>query len=205
MAFGKTSSALSEIFWEQLELLIKRNGHLLTEIRREFVRKRCQEYCKAIEEKGCLMEGCWGFIDGSKVKICRAGGHNLIQRAAHSGHKRVHCLNFQTITAPDGIILRAYGPLEGRRHDSTLYRKSGIDGSFGSALLINNKQHCAYRDPAFPHRPWLQLGHQGRCLDEILEDFNRSMNSARICAEWSYESIKQDFSSVGFSRKMKAK
>ena len=151
------------------------------------------------------MQNCIGFIEASKMEICRPGGHALTQRAAHSGHRRFHCLNFQTIVGPDGIILHLFGPLEGRKHDSTIYRRSGIDDDLGSALMIDGQQHCAYGNPAFPHRPWLQLGYRRPAFDEDRRLFNASMNSARICAEWSYKDAKQSFSAIDFSRKMKAR
>ena len=161
-------------------------------------------YEERISAKGCLMEGCVGFIDGPKLHMSRPGGQNLIQRAAYSGHKRFHCLNFQTITAPDGIILHLFGPLEGRRHDSTLYRSSGIDRGLGEILMANGLQHCIYGDPAFLHRPWLQVGFKGPALDEDKKNFNRSMNQARICSKWRYKDIKLHSASIDFSRKMKA-
>lgn len=149
------------------------------------------------------MQCCVGFTDASRMKICRPGGHALTQRAAYSGHRGFHCLNFQTIAGPDSIILRPFGPLEGRRHDSTIYRRSGIDDDLGSALMIDGQQHCAYGDPAFPHMPWLQLGYRRPAFDEGRQLLNASMNSAKICAEWRYKEAKQNFSAIDFSRKMK--
>jgi hypothetical protein len=59
--------------------------------------------------------------------MSRPGGDGSIQRSAYSGHKRFHCFSYQTVATPDGLIIHLYGPVEGRRHDLTLYRASGMD------------------------------------------------------------------------------
>ena len=75
-------------------------------------------YCNAISEKtGGIAEGISLFIDGTKAAICRPSSlqrlkQNLdnmdvgiaasIQQVCYSGHKRMHCLNYQGIVAPDG-------------------------------------------------------------------------------------------------------
>ena len=204
MLFGRRPAALSEMFWEPLEKFIIRNGALICSLRPGFWRKRIGPHAERISAKGCMMENCVGFIDGSKLRMSRPGGQNLIQRAAYSGHKRFHCLNFQTITVPDGIVLHLFGPLEGRRHDSTLYRSSGIDQDLEEMLMIDGGQHCIHGDPAFLYRPWAQVGFKGPNLDEGKKNFNRSMSKARICAERAYKDIKLHFAFIDFSRKKKA-
>ncbi|KAF4028889.1 DDE superfamily endonuclease [Phytophthora infestans] len=73
------------------------------------VSARMEEYCKAVEAKGAPTEGVFGFPDGTKVAVCRPSprrhgerGENL-QKHLYSGHKRIHCLNYQAVTAPDGL------------------------------------------------------------------------------------------------------
>ncbi|DAZ99950.1 TPA: hypothetical protein N0F65_008757 [Lagenidium giganteum] len=47
-------------------------------------------------------------------------------KITYSGHKREHCLGFQSITTPDGLTIHFWGPTEGRRHDITLLRLSAV-------------------------------------------------------------------------------
>jgi DDE superfamily endonuclease len=66
-----------------------------------------------------------GFIDGPKVAIARPPG--IMQRATYFGHKRVNCLKYQLISAPDGLALHYAGPVEGCRHDMAIFSESGIE------------------------------------------------------------------------------
>ena len=151
------------------------------------------------------MQNCVRLIGALKMKICRPGGHALGQRSAFSRHRRFCCLNFQAIAGPDGIILHLFGPLEGWRHGSAIYRRSEVDGNLGPAFMIDGERRCAHGDPASPHRPRLQLGCQLPALDEDQRLFDASMNSARICAERRYKDMKQRFSAINLPRKMKAR
>lgn len=102
------------------------------------------------------LEHCVGFIDGTKIQIERPGGAYVTQRACYCGHKRMHCLMYQTITTPDRFIFHLYGPVEGRQPDAYLYRQSGIDDDLRVRLCINNEQHYIYGDKAYVLRPWME-------------------------------------------------
>lgn len=138
--FGLKAPVMSEVFWECIESLIDNWGHVLSTFRTEFIRERANLYADAIKNNGAPLDSCIGFIDGTKIQMNRPSGGNHIQRACYSGHKRFHCLIYQTITTPDGIIFHMYGPEEGRRHDMTLYRNSGIDGIMANSLKVNERQ-----------------------------------------------------------------
>ena len=58
---------------------------------------------------------------------------------AYNGHKRKHSLKFQVVNSLDGLIFHAYGPTEGRRHDWTLYVRSGVDVQLPNILDIGGK------------------------------------------------------------------
>lgn len=46
------------------------------------------------------------------------------------------CRKFQAIISPDGIILHTYGPIEGQRHDWTLYFRPEIDTQLEECMLV---------------------------------------------------------------------
>ena len=50
----------------------------------------------------------------------------LDQMIVYNGHKRQHALKYQSITTPNGMIANLYGPVEGKRHDATMFRISGL-------------------------------------------------------------------------------
>lgn len=71
-----------------------------------------------VYNKGSPINNCWGFIDGTARQICRP---SINQQDYFSGHKRYHCLKYQAIATPDGIIINLQGPYIGRRHDAGDY------------------------------------------------------------------------------------
>jgi DDE superfamily endonuclease len=40
------------------------------------------------------------------------------QRLFYNGHKRQHAIKFQSVMAPDGLLIHLSGPFSGRQHDS---------------------------------------------------------------------------------------
>ena len=54
------------------------------------------------------MNNCFGFIDGTVRPKGKAGQN---QGIVYNGHKRVHCVKFQSMALPNGIIGNMYGPI----------------------------------------------------------------------------------------------
>ena len=89
------------------------------------------------------MQSCVGFIDGTFIGTARPED-NEMQRAAYNGHRRKHAIKFEALLTPDGLIAHAAGPLEGRRHDWTLYVRSDVDEQLEEMLLIEVRQFYIY-------------------------------------------------------------
>ena len=138
---------------------------LTTEFQTELIQERAELYASCVFKKGAPLPNCAGFIDGTALQIAR---QIRGQEAVYSGHKRLHFLNFQIITIPDGLIFHFFGPIEGRRDDMTIYRNSGVEQILSSSLNVStaagNTQYCVYGDPAYVIKPWLQVGYKGANL-----------------------------------------
>jgi len=140
---------MSEIFWEGLEHFLDVRQYLMTgEISESFEREIAPMYAAAIHDRSQALSNCIGFIDGTVIAVSRPSDHEA-QNVAYNGHKRKHALKYQAVTTPDGLILHVYGPLEGRRHDWTLYMRSGLDESLGDLLLVDGKQYVIYGDSGY--------------------------------------------------------
>lgn len=190
LVFFMNRSALSEVFWETIERFTKSNSYLL-DLRTNLLRQRAKIYAEAIKYKGAPLHQCIGFIDCTKIRMCRPGGHGTNQRSVYSGHKRMHCLSYQTLTTPDGLIFALWGPEVGRRHDLTLLRKSGWEEIFSESLLIDGVQHYIYCDAAYNLRPYMQVPFVIVGEDEQKKAFNKSMSKMRVSVEWSYGEVKK--------------
>lgn len=113
-----------------------------------------------------------------------------MQKVVFNGHKRSHALKFQAVTTPDGLILHAYGPVEGRRHDWTLYTRSEIDSQLEAFLRVGEDQFCIYGDSGYNERLHLQIPFQGSQMSPEESSFNKAMSSGRISVEWLFKEIK---------------
>eukprot|EP00171_Calliarthron_tuberculosum_P020630 IDg20630t1 len=141
-------------------------------------------YAEAVEAKGAALDNCVGFIDGTKIKMCRPGGANSNQRAVYSGHKRFHALSYQTVTVPDGLIMHLYGPVEGRQPDCVMYGRSGLDGCMEENFRVDGKQFCIYGDAAYVLREWLVTAYPRHTATAEQQAFNVSMNRVRTAVEY---------------------
>ena len=128
-----------------------------------------QDFANAVHEKGAPLTNCWGFIDGTPRAICRPDRH---QKVCFSGNKRYHCIQFQSVVAPNGLIFNLFEPVESRRHDSAMLRMSNLLQQLEEmANRINNEPMCLYGDPAYPIRDNLIGPFKGVMLSEKRENF----------------------------------
>lgn len=203
MLFGKHSSQLSEIFWEGLEHMLHDRLHLITgPINQEFMIEKAPIYAQSVYEKCQALTNCVGFIDGTVIGISRPKG-NAMQKVAYNGHKRKHALKFQAVNTPDGLIMHVYGPIEGRRHDWTMYTRSGLDEHLPDLLGINGVQYCLFGDSGYNRRWFMEVPFQGSNISPNQIAFNKAMSAARITVEWIFKEVKLYFTAVDFKRKMK--
>lgn len=202
--YGKFRSQMSEIMWEVVELFVPRYEYALR-MRGDFLKRRAKDYARAIHDGGAPLERCVGFIDCTKIRMCRPGGHNSYQRAVYSGHKRVHCLIYQTITTPDGLMFALYGPVEGRRHDLTLLRESRWSEVWQECLFIDGDWYYLYGDSAYLLRPWMQRPYTRGVCSAQETAFNTQMSEVRVSVEHNYKDLKQLWNSQDFARKIKVR
>lgn len=205
LMFGKHGSHLFEIFWEAVQKALDERGHLLhtSVLPSLFFKNRLQLYADATYAKGGALKTCVGLIDGTLIGISRSGGGYMQQLVAYNGHKKKHALKFQVISAPDGLVLHCYGPMEGRRHDWTLYAKSDVDDLLETSLNYYGKQYCIYGDMGYNSRSFLHIPYDGSHLTAHQTAFNKAMSTIRIPVEWVFKEVKQYFPLMDFPRKLK--
>ena len=101
-AFGRPIPHLCMITNEVMNILYQRWGHLLSNLNRPWLSpNNLQQYADTLREKGAALANCWAFIDEAVRPVSRAGRN---QRVLYNGHKKVHAIKFQSISAPNGLI-----------------------------------------------------------------------------------------------------
>ncbi|DBA05032.1 TPA: hypothetical protein N0F65_000720, partial [Lagenidium giganteum] len=160
--FIYTTALLVEIHQDKIELNV------------DLLNRRASVYCQHVAECGAPL-ATFGFIDGTKQFICRPSPRNL-QRSCYSGHKRRHCFIWQAVVTPDGLCAALFGPVEGRKHDSTVLRE--MDGK------------CVYGDPAYGCRGLILSPYSSNPTPRERE-FNRRMSAVLECVEWFFGRLKE--------------
>ena len=163
---------------------------------------RFPEYSKAIEKKTkCSGLLIWGFIDGTLKPICRPSKN---QKAAYSGHKRIHGIKFQNVTTPDGYIAHLSGPIAGCRHDSAMLGESQLRTQLELAMpgTDGNPIYAMYGDPAYPLSQYLLGGFNGAAAGSAEAKWNKRMSKARICVEWTFGEVGKQFRGLSLKQSM---
>lgn len=196
--FRLLSSHLSEILWEMLEPMIEKFGDTLL-LRSGFFSRvlafTLMRYTMQVQHwlTASVLLTVWRY------RIQWPGGPNLIQRSCYSGHKRLHCLIYLSLSTHACIIC----PLEGRRHNTTVFRKSNWEGILVQYLYVNSRHFYLHCDSAYHIKPWMQTTFVWAALSEEQHRYNTAMRSVRIAvANWLKE-VKQFWSSHNFPRRLK--
>ena len=142
--FGYSECEISTIVNETIAFLAqKHHGHMndcfTTWLNHE-------EMANVISRKGCPMRNVWAFIDGTLMQICYPKYH---QEVLFSGHKRYHGVKYQTVMAPNRMIVHVYSPYPRRRHDLGLLEDSNLldqlyqifDGQGNPMLVFGDKAY----------------------------------------------------------------
>ena len=117
---GNHKGALTEMFYHTLETFYETIKHWIRNVENDFSASRAALYSHAFRRKGSPLNNCVGLIDDANLKIQEPHGVKL--RATYDGHKRFRSLKFQALVAPGGFMLLLYVPVDGRRHDLTLFQ-----------------------------------------------------------------------------------
>ncbi|BET00689.1 Hypothetical protein NTJ_13505 [Nesidiocoris tenuis] len=198
--FGLSGPALSTICTYLTKILMDRFGHLLDSLPAYINAGKLQYFAKAIHEKGAPLENCWGFIDGTARQMCRP---SVDQENYFSGHKRYHCLKYQGILTPDGIIVSLKGSFPGRRHDAGIWVETRMEHTLRELCAAVGTKYVLYGDPAYPISDVLISPFVASSTAQNAAHFNEMMASVRQAVEWGFGKVTREFAFVDFSKNQK--
>ncbi|KIJ22600.1 hypothetical protein M422DRAFT_196977, partial [Sphaerobolus stellatus SS14] len=109
--YGWRQSAISEVVNWLIKFLDERWKHLLDWDHENLLsHKNLHMYGSAVCNQGAPLDTVFGWPDRTKFLTCHPSQH---QQVVYNGHERAHCLKFQAIVIPNGMITHLYGPVEG--------------------------------------------------------------------------------------------
>ena len=196
--FGRHRTELSIIINEMTSEIYELHKHRLATIEHPWL--NFEQLAQHVYDKGCCLKNCWGFTDGSQLRICRPGEG---QESVYNGHKRQHSLKYQSLMLPNGIIAHFWGPFEGRRHDSAMYFFSGIDALISKVYDTNGDQMTVFAYSAYTTRTYLLTPFKGANITALQTEFNANMSGIRACVEWGFGKICGNFAFLNFHKNLK--
>ncbi|XP_050515978.1 uncharacterized protein LOC126890879 [Diabrotica virgifera virgifera] len=200
--FRRSATSISEISNYVNNHIYRNHGYLLRDLGNLpwLNREKLSAYSNSIAAKGAAVQNCWGFIDGTARPICRP---TELQEEYYSGHKRVHCLKYQSLICPDGIIVSLLGAYSGRRHDAFIFGQSGLYTQLERKCTFPDCIYVIYGDQAYGIRELLLCPYPGRGITEQQQNFNLSMSVTRQAVEWGFQKIISQFAFLDFKKNQK--
>ena len=173
--YNRHKSALSRIFKYLIHTIITGARSIIIAAKTT-TPERLENYARAFWRRGVpQMLKVWSLIDVKKVVIARPGRPDR-QRAQYSGHSKKHCFKFQTLQAPDGLILHCSYCNDGRRGDAYILSVSGLIEWARSVEILAG--YYIFGDSAFLNNDVMLSMFRGRNLPAAALAFNKVM--ARI-------------------------
>jgi hypothetical protein len=197
--FNRTEGPLSRIINTTLHWITSRWGDILYWDQARLTPQKLEELALLAFQQGRLCRNIFGFIDGTCRKMCRP---KIGQQPFYNGRKKFHCLNYQGIVSPDGIIIHLSQGFDGNTNDIDMFRRSNIAEVLNqNAFDTRGERLAIYGDSAYMIGPNVVTKFEER--PQMLEHerhFNSVMNAQRIAIEWSFGKVVQQFSALDFSR-----
>ena len=204
--FNVPVSVLSLLVNETVRLIYGRWSRLLFRLNNPWLtHQRLAEFCQSVSDNGAPYNSIWGFLDGTVMRICRPSRH---QRLMYSGHKRVHCVKFQGVMTPCGLIAHLFGPVEGRRHDMAVLELSGLRDDMLTHLaampdgpMVNDI--CLFADQGYAVERFIQTPFRGQHLTAEQAAFNVTMSGLRVSVEWGFGRVQNLFAFCNYKQNLK--
>jgi len=201
--FGRSESMLSRTVNHVLRWIYTHWAALL--LRWDHTRltpAKLEQFAAAVHDAGGPLRRVIGFIDGTVRPIAQPVQG---QDRDYNGHHRVHAMKYQVVTSPDGIIIHLSGPYQGRHHDLSMYRASGLhDILHLRAKDMEGNQMYIYGDQAYELKPVCQVPFPEYEIIPGQRVFNERMSEMRIAVEWSFGHVLQYFAFSDFKKSQRS-
>ncbi|KIJ43670.1 hypothetical protein M422DRAFT_169591 [Sphaerobolus stellatus SS14] len=198
MQFGWERSRFSRITQQTAMYIWTRWKHLLRFDPTRLTREKLAFFARVFKAKGSPLDFIVGLIDGTLQENARPVRN---QRLVYNGWKRMHCLKYHAVVAPDGLVIHVYGPVDGRRHDETVFKESGLSELLNKHFWTPDGEPLfIYGDPAYSVGPHIMCPYKRASLTPQQQAFNTAMSRIREPIEWLFKEVAQQFTFIDFER-----
>lgn len=160
----------------------------------------CATWASAIHDTvGAPAPRCIGFIDGT-IRACARPSRR--QEFFYSGYKKLHGLKFQSIVAPNGLIVDLFGPCLARRSDSYMLNQSRFIGRMEALCRHEGTIYYVYGDPAYTLSRYILRGYKG-AMTAAQQAFSSQMSAVRIAVEWGFQEVLKDWGYLNYRANLK--
>jgi hypothetical protein len=181
LEFGYDDSSISHHVNHLLLLLVSRYAHQLA-LWHGVTRQRVVQYEQAIHQYSPAIRTIWCFLDGTLREIAKPVRHETI---CYSGYKRVHGFNYQSLVAPDGLIVSLHGPYPGSRNDMGVWHASDLAHTLPDYVVQGNTTYHIFGDKAYAGQPLIMTPFKpSRSAAQKL--YNLEMAKLRAAVEQAY-------------------
>jgi DDE superfamily endonuclease len=160
-------------------------------------------YAQKIYQKCGLLTNIWGFLDATIRRTCRS---IRFQQLLYTKYRKCHGIKFQIVMTPDGFIACLHGPSIGKCNDSRVLHESGLLNQLRELMPLdasNGPVYALFSDLIYPECPHLLKGFVHPPPNSPQAVFNRMMSASRVCVEWGFNEIVQQWSFLNFRSSMR--
>lgn len=214
--FGRSVAGLSKIVSSMIEWLATNWGRLLEWDPERLSPERLASFVVAVRERSWrqdIVEGdggggieedndVFGFLDGTTRSICRPSHY---QRTMYSGMTKSHCIRYQVVVTPAGIVVHVSGPEAGNCHDSTIFQDSSLPAWLVAhawspdGLRLKVFGNSAYSASDHVARPFVRRDN----MPLYMQRFNRRMALVRHTVEQAINHSTNHFQQATWYRHMR--
>lgn len=154
--------------------------------------ERLRYYADCVFQQKGIITNIAAFLDTTKIPIDRPGGP--AQALFLSDHTHEYCLNYQAITAPDGLIIGIYGPLPGSADDEASVSYLKLHQALENFAFEDGKRFCVYTNKEYKSEGQLTAEYtDSRLASQGRKQENKILAESRAGTEQSFAGIKNSF------------